>query len=306
MGPEHALAAVMVIGLVIYVLGGGADFGGGVWDLLARGPRKEAQRALIERAIGPIWEANHVWFIFVFVLLFSAFPPAFARLVTILFTPLTAYAVGIVLRGAAFTFRHYASSERLRRGFGRVFSIASVMCPWLLGYMGALLLRPGDLRADADAFAITAGFFVVALVSALAATYLTVESEGALQEDFRRRAITALVVAGMVSWIALVVARHSAPAFGYGAVASVLGLGGLSLLARRRFRAARIVVALLAGFVVVAWAASKGETLAAPMSIATAKAHPGTLVVLLTASVVGFVVLAPSMWLLFRAFGRIR
>jgi cytochrome bd ubiquinol oxidase subunit II len=306
MGPEHALAAIMVIGLVIYVLGGGADFGGGVWDLLARGPRKEAQRAQIERAIGPIWEANHVWFIFVFVLLFSAFPSGFARIVTVLFTPLTGYAVGIVLRGAAFTFRHYASGARVRRRFGGVFSVASVVCPWLLGYMGALLLRPSDLHARPDAFAILAGFFFVALVAALAATYLTVEADGELREDFRLRAMAALVAAGAVSWITLLVARDSAPAFGYGALASVLGLVGLVLLAQRRFRAARAVVALLASFVVIAWAASKGEMLAAPVSIAAAKAHPGTLFVLLSASLLGFVVLAPSMWLLFRAFGRIR
>ena len=82
MGPEHVVAAVMLAGLVLYVLGGGADFGGGVWDLLASGPRKKAQRAAIERAIGPVWEANHVWFVFVFVLLFAAFPPAFARVTT--------------------------------------------------------------------------------------------------------------------------------------------------------------------------------------------------------------------------------
>ena len=86
MALEVIIAAVIVGGLVLYVLGGGADFGGGVWDLLASGPRKQEQRALIEASIGPIWEANHVWFIFVFVMLFSAFPPAFAALTTALFT----------------------------------------------------------------------------------------------------------------------------------------------------------------------------------------------------------------------------
>jgi len=173
MGPEHAVAAVIVLGLVLYVLGGGADFGGGVWDLLASGPRKEEQRALIERAIGPVWEANHVWFVFVFVLLFSAFPPAFAHLTTSLFDLLTAYAVGIVLRGSAFTFRHYETDARKRRRFGALFSAASIGCPMILGATGALLVRDRALTSDLrDPFVIASSVFFLALVAALAAATL--------------------------------------------------------------------------------------------------------------------------------------
>src|SRR5690349_14916593 len=102
-----ALAAIALLGLICYALTGGADYGGGVWDLLARGPRAAAQRALIADAISPIWEANHVWLILVIVILFSAFPPAFATIATALHIPLTLMLVGIVLRGSAFTFRAY-------------------------------------------------------------------------------------------------------------------------------------------------------------------------------------------------------
>ena len=104
---EIILAGVMLISLTFYALMGGADYGGGVWDLLAWGPRKKAQRALIAEAIGPIWEANHVWLILVIVILFTAFPPAFAAISTALHIPLTAMLIGIVLRGSAFTFRSW-------------------------------------------------------------------------------------------------------------------------------------------------------------------------------------------------------
>jgi len=105
MAAADILGAAMLAALVFYVLLGGADFGGGIWDLLASGPRAREQRAAIEHAIGPIWEANHVWLILVIVVLFTGFPPAFAAISIALFVPLVLLLVGIVLRGAAFTFR---------------------------------------------------------------------------------------------------------------------------------------------------------------------------------------------------------
>ncbi len=113
MRTEWFIGGVMMAALVLYALLGGADFGGGVWDLLASGPRKREQRALIERVIGPIWEANHVWLILVVVLLFTAFPPAFAAISIALHVPLTLFLVGVVFRGSAFSFRSYDS-----RGIG--------------------------------------------------------------------------------------------------------------------------------------------------------------------------------------------
>src|SRR5580698_1434481 len=105
--PEMLLALILMVSSTFYVLLGGADYGGGVWDLLASGPRRQAQRELIAHAIGPIWEANHVWLILVVVLLFTCFPPAFAVLMTFLHVPLAIMLIGIVLRGSAFTFRAY-------------------------------------------------------------------------------------------------------------------------------------------------------------------------------------------------------
>src|SRR5690606_41927918 len=109
--PEF-FAGTMLIALILYALSGGADFGGGVFDLFATGPRKEKQRELIEAAIAPIWEANHVWLIFVIVVLFSAFPPAFSALSIHFHFPLLFVLLGITFRGSAFVFRHYGTRKR--------------------------------------------------------------------------------------------------------------------------------------------------------------------------------------------------
>lgn len=131
---ELILGGGIVVALTIYALTGGADFGAGVWDLLASGPRAAAQHDLIASAIGPIWEANNVWLVLVVVMLFSAFPPAFAAILTALFAPLSLMLVGVVLRGAAFAFRSHAP----RRGptehfFARAFAIGSIVTPIMLG-----------------------------------------------------------------------------------------------------------------------------------------------------------------------------
>src|SRR6266566_227505 len=108
---EVIVAIFILSSLIVYALMGGADFGGGMWDLLAFGPRARRQREIIADAIGPIWEANHVWLILVIVLLFTGFPRAFAAMMTALNIPITAMLIGIVLRGSAFVFRKYDSTE---------------------------------------------------------------------------------------------------------------------------------------------------------------------------------------------------
>ncbi len=152
MGIELVLGLAMVGALVLYLLFGGADFGGGVWDLLASGPRREEQRALIEHAIGPIWEANHVWLILAVVLMFVCFPSAWAALSTALHVPLTVMLVGVVLRGSAFAFRSYGSDDDAsQRRWGRTFAMASVVTPLTLGMCvgavasGAIHVRGGRL-----------------------------------------------------------------------------------------------------------------------------------------------------------------
>src|SRR5262249_36676422 len=137
---------VMIASLVLYALGAGADFGGGVWDLLASGPRAKRQRELIAHAIGPIWEANHVWLILVIVLLFVAFPPAFAAMSIVSHIPLAVMLVGIVLRGSAFVFRSYdVQTDDVQTRWSRLFAVGSIVAPVMLGVcVGAI--ASGNIR----------------------------------------------------------------------------------------------------------------------------------------------------------------
>src|SRR5436853_3282711 len=153
---EVLLAGAMLVSLTFYVLMGGADYGGGVWDLLAWGPRTRQQRELIAQALGPVWEANHVWLILVIVILFTGFPPAFAAIATALHIPLTLMLIGIVLRGSAFTFRSYDRREdNVQRRWGRIFAIASLITPILLGLVvGAI--ASGEIRIRGGV--VTSGF----------------------------------------------------------------------------------------------------------------------------------------------------
>lgn len=155
---ELIIAAVMVIALLLYALLAGADFGGGMWDMLAFGPRARQQREAIAEAIGPVWEANHVWLILVIVLLFSAFPPAFAAIMTALHIPITVVLIGIVLRGSTFMFRKYdAQDDATHRQWSTLFSISSFLTPLFLGMtLGGL--ASGEIRVSDGV--VQSGFFV--------------------------------------------------------------------------------------------------------------------------------------------------
>ena len=159
------VAGIVMVSLNAYVLLAGADFGGGVWDFFARGDRRRAQRDLISHAIAPIWEANHVWLILVIVLLFTCFPAAFSTIAIMLHIPLTLMLLGIVLRGSAFIFRSYGSEQDAsQQRWGRVFAIASIVTPVLLGMcVGAV--ATGAVGATA---ASRSGAFVEQFISAVA------------------------------------------------------------------------------------------------------------------------------------------
>src|SRR5262245_11179606 len=229
MRTDLILAGTMLVALVLYVLFGGADFGGGVWDLLASGPRKKEQRALIEKAIGPIWEANHVWLILVIVLLFAGFPRAFAALTTALHVPMTLFLLGVIFRGSAFTFRAYDSrGDRQQKRWGLLFSLASVVAPILLGMIVGTIAS-GRIRVEGGVivsgfwkpwlspFPIVVGFYAVALFAFLAAVYLAREAQDpALQGDFRRRALGAGAVVGVLAAVSFALSLTSAPVIARG------------------------------------------------------------------------------------------
>lgn len=320
---------LMGAALTLYLLTGGADFGGGIWDLLAgRGDRGEARRKAIAEAIAPIWEVNHIWLILVVVLLFTIFPVAFAAITIALHIPLTLALIGIVLRGSAFVFRSYGvDTPTWKTGWGRVFALSSLITPWFLGAAFAALAT-GAIRWDGDTittgflagwttpFAAAVGAMTVAFCAALAAVYLTVEQhQDTLREAFRRRAIAAQIATGLTGTTALLLAARDAPAL-YDALlhtsrlwiligTMTLGLAALALLVTRRPRLARAAIAGQAIGVVLGYGlAMQGHLVRPDLHHTAAGARPETLAALGPALAIGAVLLVPSLWWLFRVFKR--
>jgi cytochrome d ubiquinol oxidase subunit II len=323
----NVLAGVVVLALNAYVVLAGADFGGGVWDLLATGPRRQRQRELIAHAIGPVWEANHVWLILAVVLLFTCFPPVFARLAITLHVPLTLMLVGIVLRGSAFTFRSYGSeSDVAERRWGRTFAIASLVTPILLGAsVGAVAAGRVQGRADRGfvqgfidpwltPFALSIGLLALCLFAFLAAVYLTLETrDAALQEDFRRRALLSGFSLFPAALLTLLLAGE-APGMRAGLLFSARGLliqlptaiaavTALLSLRQRHYRVARVAAIAQASCIVWGWAiAQYPMMLPTEMTIAGAAAPAITLELVAGALSLGALVLLPSLAYLFRVF----
>ena len=329
--PPALVAGAIAASLNIYALTAGADFGGGTWDLLASGERRDRQRALIADAIAPIWEANHVWLILVVVLLFTAFPPAFARVMTVLHIPLSLMLLGIVLRGSAFTFRSYDSRrDSVQRRWGRIFAIASAATPLLLGtILGAIATGSvGEQQVTSESsfasayvapwlspFPIAVGALALVLFAFLAAVYLTVEAtDDALRADFRARALWSAMAAAVVATIVLLLARSEAPlvwealmvgnaAMALRIAATVVALGAMFFLWRRSYRAARVAAALEVSLITWGWALGQFPYLVPPdMTVESAAAPASTLGLLLIALAVGLAVLLPSLRYLFKVF----
>jgi cytochrome d ubiquinol oxidase subunit II len=319
------LGAVTLAAVIFYALLGGADFGGGIWDLFAAGPRAKEQRALIERAIGPIWEANHVWLILAIVVLFTGFPRAFAAISIALFIPLVALLVGIVLRGAAFTFRLYDGRDPVQRAWGVVFSMSSVLAPLALGtVVGALAsgrlrledgIPAGGYLAWLAPFPLAIGVFAAALFAYVAATYLAVEArEAPLEDDFRRRGIFAGIAVFAAAAVALGLASVDAPlifaaltgspwSLPFHAVTAVAAIVAFYALWTHRARLARAAAVIQTSLIIVGWGAAQYPYLLVPdLTLANASAPARTQQLLLWALGGGALLLFPCLYLLFRVF----
>jgi cytochrome d ubiquinol oxidase subunit II len=308
------LAAIILAALTAYVLLAGADFGGGVWDLLASGPRKGQQRRVIAHAIGPVWEANHVWLILAIVLLFTCFPSAFARIAIALHVPLTLMLIGIVLRGSAFVFQSYAG------GGGRVFAIASLVTPVLLGVcVGAVasgaVRETGNTQRETftaayvlpwlTPFAVAVGFFALTCFAFLAAVYLTLEAkEAELQEDFRQRAIVSGLAVLVLAGVGLALSpRDQLIGPRLVVLTAAAAISAFWSLWRRRYRLARFAAAAQVSLIVWGWGFSQYPYLLPPdLTIASAAAPRVTLELALIAVVAGAIVLFPSLYYLFKVF----
>jgi cytochrome bd ubiquinol oxidase subunit II len=325
------MAGVIFIALTIYALLGGADFGGGVWDLLASGPRRARQRDAIAHAIGPIWEANHVWLILVVVLLFTCFPVVFADLGIVLDIPLTVMLMGIVLRGSAFAFRAFEwTTNRLQQRSGHVFAVASVVTPFVLGMIIGAIASGGVGRAPrsddsfvsmfvapwVSPFTLAVGLFALALFAFLAAVYLTVDTAGEpdLQSDFRTRALAAAAAVFVTAAITLATARVSARVIADALTATaaalllhvataVAAVSAIVALVARRFSLARVAAAAQVVLILAGWAFAQYPYIVPPtLTIDQTAAPPATLTAVFGALAAGALVLFPALGYLFRVF----
>lgn len=326
--PALLLAGAVVVALNAYVVLAGADFGGGVWDLFATGPRRDRQRDLIAHAIGPVWEANHVWLILVVVLLFTCFPPVFIRIAIALHIPIALVLLGIVLRGSAFTFRSYGGDDApTQRRWGRVFAIASLVTPLLLG-VAVGTIAAGRVRLPVGTgfiedfvapwlslFSASVGVLTLALFAFLAAVYLTLEAgDPSLQEDFRRRALGAGVAVFVAAMVTLGLAWREAPLVWHGLVTAPRAVpvhlltGASATLAlwalwTRKYRLARSAAVAQITLILWGWALAQFPWLIPPsLGIAEAAAPAVTLKLTLGALAVGAAVLFPSLYYLFKVF----
>jgi cytochrome d ubiquinol oxidase subunit II len=316
------------IGVTAYALLGGADFGAGVWDLVAGGARRgRAERALIEHSIGPVWEANHVWLIFVLVILWTAFPPVFAAVASTLYVPLTLVAFGVIARGAAFAFRKAIPEVGTKRLFGAAFAFSSLVTPFFLGTVAGAVasgrVPPGSARGDPltswwNPTSVLGGALAVGVCAYLAAVYLTADAEragqAALAERFRRRALGTGVAVGALALAGIGVLAADAPRLYQGltgralpliAASAAFGLASLALLWRRQYLAVRVTAACAVVAVVWGWAVGQYPYMLEPdLTIAAAAAGRATLQAMLAALGVGAVLLVPALAWLFILFQR--
>jgi cytochrome bd ubiquinol oxidase subunit II len=207
--PEDiAVAVILFVVIAAYALFGGADFGGGIWDLLAGSAERGAPpRELIDESITPVWEGNHVWLVFVLVLLWTAFPPAFAAIFTALFVPLSLSLLGIVLRGAGFAFRHTAERLHMRQLTGATFAAASLITPFFMGTVvgavatGQVPVHPAGnvLAAWTSPTAILTGFLFVAACAYISAVFLVLEARKRGHQDLTRYFSLRGTVAGVLT-----------------------------------------------------------------------------------------------------------
>ena len=318
----EAPLVLMLVGLAAYAVLGGADFGAAFWQLGARGERGAQLREHAYRAMGPVWETNHVWLVFVLVICWTAYPEAFASIFSTLTVPLFVAAFGIVLRGTAYAVHAGTAREIERRAVDGVFSISSVLTPFALGTaVGAIAsgrVPVGNARGDLvtswlNPTSLAIGVLAVATGAYLAAVYLAGDARRAGNEQltaaFRARALVAGLATGAIAVTALGVITADTgglgerllewPALAAVAASTAAGLATLELVRRSRFEAARYGAPAAVAAVVVGWALAQRPELLPGLTVEEAAAGRETLIATVVGVVLGFLVVVPSLALLF-------
>ena len=322
-------ALLMLVGLAAYAVLAGADFGAGFWTIFARGRRAglEATREHARHAIGPVWEANHVWLIFVLVVCWTAYPVAFASILSTLSIPIFVAAVGIILRGVSYALRAELDLAPGRRSIENVFAVSSILTPFALGtVIGAIAsgrVPVGNAQGDPIASwlsptSLLVGALFVTTSSYLAAVYLAADArrldEPAIEADFRNRALRVGVVAGALALAGLFVVRVDAPRIWDGltrdgglamvVVSAAAGFATLVLVARSMLGPARVSAALAVAAIVAGFGVAQHPELLPGLTIEQAAAGRPTLVAIAICVAAGAIVLVPSLSLLFGLFLR--
>src|SRR3954451_16836309 len=321
----ETLPLVFVLGgLVLYTVLAGADFGAGFWQLAAgRGKNAVRIREHAHRSMAPVWEANHVWLIFVLTVFWNAYPKAFGSIASTLAIPLFIAALGIIFRGAAYAVQRGAASPRESRIIQMTFSISSILTPFALGAaIGGIATDRVPVGDAAGApfwswlnpTSVFIGLLAVATCAYLAAAFLAADAarrgDSALVRYFRRRALAAGLIAGAIALAGLLIvyldygrlalALLTGPALGAVIASFVAGLGTLVDVYRRRFELARYSAALAVASIVAGWAIARWPLILPGLTVHGAAAGHGTLVWVVLPVIVGGAIVVPSMGLLFR------
>ena len=320
---DTTAALILFAAITTYAIFGGADFGAGFWDLVAGGTKRGGRpRAIIDHAIAPVWEANHVWLIFVFVLLWTCFPEAYASITLTFFVPLTLAALGIVLRGASFAFRKAVFRTPDRRNFGAAFAVSSVLVPYCFGaVVGGIVserVPAGGKAGDpwdswVNPTSILGGVLAVCVVAYLAAFFLVHDADRLSDETmvayFRRRAAASAMAAGIVAAVGVFVLSNDADYLFDGLTSRALplvilsgvsGLAALVLVSRAIRRGARLAAVGAVAGLILAWGVAQWDyLLPTSLTISEAAAPNGAITAVLVASGLAAVLVVPAFVLLY-------
>jgi cytochrome bd ubiquinol oxidase subunit II len=315
-------AVVLFVGVVAYAVFGGADYGAGFWDLTAGGTdRGRGPRHLIDLSLAPVWEANHVWLIFCLVMLWTAFPSAFAAIMTTLYVPLGLAALGIVVRGSGFAFRKVFVRTEHQRVVGAAFAISSVLTPFFLGTVAGGIAsgrvptggHGNPLTSWVNPTSLLGGVLAVLACAFTAGVFLAAEArrrdEPDLETWFRRRAQLIAVVTGMVALVGIAVLHADArrlfddllgPALPLVILSGLCGLGSLLLLRRLSPRLVQGLAVTAVAAIVGGWGVAQYPyLLGTHLSIDAAAAPQPTLWALTIVAVAAVLLVVPSLGLLF-------
>jgi len=324
----YAVAVLLWLSMIAFAVLGGADFGGGIWNVLFFGRNVKEARSLIRGALGPVWEANNVWLIYIVVGLYTGFPIVAASVANALFIPLTLALIGFVMRGAAFAFRTQPSrTGGMSTVWGLGFGVASLLTPFMFGAIaaavasGAIPVRNGQgpvalIGAWLTPFALTVAVIALAVSATIAAIFLTVEAQRIdsrdLMEAFRLRALIALGVTALLGLLGLFLSISEAPVIWHGmldhgwwavGITMLIGIGTAAALFFRRYKLARVLIVMEVAAFLGAWGISQFPYILPPnLTVVQAASPPTTMREFLYSALVGLLVLLPSFWFLFHVF----